>query len=91
MSNRAIVDAWLAVDLIPGRQRSDALSDLNEVLRTGYTLSRIGEWRNDRRTMPGTVRAYMLAIGIAVLLRAHGLDPEDASDKNLDRLAAALA
>ena len=91
MTAPAIIDAWLAVDIIPGRNQADALRDLNEALGTRYTDSRLGEWRNERRTMPNSVRAHMLAIGIERLLRAHGLDPHDATDEQLDALAVALA
>lgn len=91
VSSRAVIDAWLAVELIPGRRRTDALADLNEALHTAYALNRLSEWGNDPRTMPSTVRAYMLAIGIGALLRLHGIDPHQITDEQLDALAAALA
>ena len=91
MSARAIIAAWLAVDAAAiGRVQADAITDLNESLGARYTVSRIGEWRDDRRPMPSDVREYMIAVGIAWLLDKHGIDADDEGD-NLDALAADLA
>lgn len=91
MSSHAIIAAWLAVERIPGATKTGALADLNEALGTGYTLSRIGEWRSGVRPMPPPVRAHMLAIGVGVLLHKHGIPAKYDRGSNYDLLAIDLA
>jgi hypothetical protein len=88
MSAAAIIESWMQVVRFEGWTDTDCLNDLNRSMRTRYTLSRLGEWRNCKRPMPPEVRRYMLAIGIGVLLKKHGIPADTYDDgNNFDALA----
>ncbi|MBI4695556.1 MAG: hypothetical protein HY749_16185 [Gammaproteobacteria bacterium] len=62
-----LVAAWQAVTLAHGTL-SDGLSLLNVATDGAYTLSRLGEWRNARRSIPEGVQHHMRRIVLEVLL-----------------------
>jgi hypothetical protein len=93
MSNAAIIEAWQRVVCIPGLSKTIALRHLNEDLGTRYSMSRLGEWRNDKVPMPREVRTYMLESGLIHLLKKHGIaiSASKAVSDDIDALAADLA
>jgi len=50
-------------------QRPDvALCNLNSDLRTRYSMGRLREWERRQRTVPDSVRRYMMGVVLPILL-----------------------
>lgn len=87
MTNRNIIESWLAVVLIPGMSTTQAIRDLNADLGTRYTPQDFGKWRRAARPIPQPVQDYMLRCAIGYALGESGLSiHDDLLDEIADRL-----
>jgi len=85
----SLVATYLAQAARRGDTITEALAELNTDLRTSYSLSRLGEWRNGRRPIPPAVHRYLLRRVLEEAIRDHhGTPPRE--DADLDALAEAL-
>lgn len=85
----SLVATYLAQAARRGDTVSEALAELNTDLRTSYSLSRLGEWRNGRRPIPPAVHRYLLRRVLEEAIRDHhGTPPRE--DADIDALAEAL-
>lgn len=81
MKAKNLIQIWLTVELkVNGKILAEAITDLNQALGTAYTHSRVREWEENRNgrgeRLPRSVRAYMLKIGIPLILKNAGLKVE---------------
>ncbi len=85
----SLVATYIAQAKRRGDTVSEALAELNTDLRTSYSLSRLGEWRNGRRPIPPAVHRYLLRRVLEEAILDHnGTPPRE--DADLDALAEAL-
>lgn len=85
----SLVATYIAQAKRRGDTITEALAKLNTELRTSYSLSRLGEWRNGRRPIPPAVHRYLLRRVLEEAIRDHnGTPPQE--DADLDALAEAL-
>ena len=65
-----LVTYWIAVNGGPTK----AMRLLNDSLQTDYTLSRIAEWKNARRSLPRNVQRFMLESVLPLAIASHMID-----------------
>lgn len=71
----SLVASWLAAELAAGKNKTEAVRDLNEACGTKYQLPRINEWlEQSERSAPSKVRRHMLSSALPYVLSSEGLD-----------------
>ena len=55
-----LIETWLEAEAILGNSNQEAVNQMNEILGTKYTLSRVGEWRRGVRNPDATAHRYMV-------------------------------
>ena len=87
MTDRNLIESWLAVVLIPGMSTAQAIRDLNADLGTHYTPQDFGKWRRGARSIPQPVQDYMLRCSIGYAINTSGISiDDDLLDGIADRL-----
>jgi hypothetical protein len=91
-SNAAnLVESWLAAERAAGKTKTQAVADLNAECQSDYSLTRIGEWANEKRPFPNRVRRIMLRIALPYVLKKHNIDTRSLRGDTLSRLIDELS
>lgn len=85
-----LIEHFIKVSTDSGEPLQLVVDEMNKELGAKYTVSRIGEWRDGRRSLPDIVQRYMLQIALPRILRCHGLDIISVEDEFIDPLVDAL-
>ncbi len=86
-----LVECWLAAEHTSGKNRAEALRNLNKACGTRYAANRTYEWQHGVRELPPKPRAYMIRMALRYILALSGLDSERLSPSDLKRLVDRLA
>lgn len=82
----SLIDSWLAVELIPGKTKADALREMNAALGTQYRSNRLYEWLTGKRPIPDPVRDYMMRVSIEHVLYRNGVPALSLSDAQAEKI-----
>jgi|GEM_PF-5889261 len=77
-----IVESWIKSQTDCGEPLQNAVDNLNKDLGTQYSTSRIGAWRDGKRSIPKPVTRYMIEAALYWVLKQHGLDGMPDNDDN---------
>ena len=81
----SIVTEWERAVVGDGRILVAAIDDMNKVLNTRYTLSRLAEWRNGTRGMRADVYEYMLRYALGYVMKEFDLRLSPAQMERLSK------
>ena len=85
-----LIDNFIEIMTRGNRPLQHVINDMNDDLDTNYGLSRVGDWKNGKRSVPERVQRYMLQMTINSILFKFGIDVPSVEDEYVNPLVDAL-